>query len=295
MKQSDAPICITGMPASGLLLLGSMLAECGLVLPNEVRFTEQRASHPAALSTAVLEQLGGSWRRPPPLPGDQAWPALDMLLSPAESATLQQPDASIWGWIDPGAALVMPFWQRSFPELRVIICLRNPFEIAQALSKRHQLWINLILQLWFEYNMRLLVSIPPRQRIIVHYDTLWGFAADELRRICGLLGVAVAEGDHRRAATRIDHSQRHHEYDLDSWLELDMPLPILRLYMNMCAAAGPVYHIMVRDKALHQLRKGTAPGQSGRDHRPIETDIVQLMQRLHAEILDGRISHSSDE
>ena len=40
-----------------------------------------------------------------------------------------------WGWKLPKATVTIAFWRRLVPDLRFIICVRNPLDFAQSLGQ----------------------------------------------------------------------------------------------------------------------------------------------------------------
>ena len=42
-----------------------------------------------------------------------------------------------WGWQDPRTSLILPFWLACVPDLKIVVCLRNPLEVAVSLHQQH--------------------------------------------------------------------------------------------------------------------------------------------------------------
>src|SRR5207237_264153 len=76
-----------------------------------------------------------------------------------------------WGWKDPRTSLTIPLWLELVPDLRVVVCLRNPLDVALSLRKRGMFSYSSSLLLWLEYNERLLDGVPAKQLLVTDYDT----------------------------------------------------------------------------------------------------------------------------
>ena len=75
---------------------------------------------------------------------------------------IQQFDTqTFWAWKDPRTALTMPFWRQLLPGLKVVVCVRNPLEVAHSLSQRGMSSLAFGLRLWQTYYERLLAAVPP--------------------------------------------------------------------------------------------------------------------------------------
>ena len=40
-----------------------------------------------------------------------------------------------WGWKDPRNSLTLPFWKELLPNLKVVVCVRNPIEVIASLRR----------------------------------------------------------------------------------------------------------------------------------------------------------------
>ena len=63
-------------------------------------------------------------------------------------------EAQMWGWKDPRTCLTLPFWQQLLPNMRYIICLRNPVDVARSLEQRDSLSAEESSNLWLAYVKR---------------------------------------------------------------------------------------------------------------------------------------------
>jgi hypothetical protein len=189
-----------------------LLQACGLFLGSEeelgfdsnngephfenVRFVE--------LNDEILSRLGGSWNNPPEfLPGWEAMPEVETLTARAKKLIKRLSGQHYWGWKDPRNSLTLAFWRRLVPDLRLVICLRNPVEVAHSLRKRGDLLGIPPFQLWLTYYREALSAIPPQQRVVTHYESYFEDPASELQRVANGIGMEVPAGVISRACAHI--------------------------------------------------------------------------------------------
>ena len=139
---------MVGMHRSGTSLVMGVLARLGLdvgpvhslvpaiVEDNPDGYLEQQAI--VALDDELLAALGGHTSDPAPVaPGWHAGPRFAPQRARAGELMRTTFAGSPWGWKDPRAALLLPFWRSVVPGLRVVICVRNPAEVATSMMRRH--------------------------------------------------------------------------------------------------------------------------------------------------------------
>ena len=157
-----APICIAGMHRSGTSMVARLLNLCGLDLgPEEDLMPPGVGNEPGhwenlsfvRLNDAILTRSGGGWDFPPaPSIGWASSPELALERAEAgallESFRRREP----WGWKDPRNSLTLPFWRPLIPDLKVVICVRDPLEVADSLYHRGESSSAFSLQLWLLYN-----------------------------------------------------------------------------------------------------------------------------------------------
>lgn len=193
-------ICILGMHRSGTSLLTRILNLIGLDLgAEEALTTEPAAFNPKGywehqqltlISDAILKRFGGSWDKPPHFPhGWETSAALDDLRDAAERLLQTQfAEVPLWGWKDPRTCLTLPFWQRLLPEMRYIICLRNPLDVARSLEHRDRLSAETSFALWLNYVASALRDTVGKARLVIFYEDLMDDGLRELQRLAEFLG-----------------------------------------------------------------------------------------------------------
>ena len=53
-----------------------------------------------------------------------------------------------WGWRDPQASVILPFWRSAVPELRVVLPVRHPLEVVASMTAGGTSSPALALRLW---------------------------------------------------------------------------------------------------------------------------------------------------
>ena len=193
-------ICILGMHRSGTSALTRVLNLIGVELgADEALTTEPVADNPkgywehhelTAISDAILKRHCGSWDEPPLLPpGWETAAAIDDLRQRAQQLIQNQFAAvQLWGWKDPRTCLTLPFWQQLLPDMRYVICLRNPLDVARSLEHRDQLPAAKSSNLWLTYVSSALRHTEGKPRLVIFYEDLMDDCLRELQRLAGFLG-----------------------------------------------------------------------------------------------------------
>ena len=183
-----------GLHQSGLHLIGgdadSLLAAAD---DNPEGFWENKAI--VACNDDLLEATGGAWDKPPALlPQAVDDPRLVEVVDAASNALAGLRENEHWGFKDPRTCLTAAFWLDLQPDLRFVICVRNPLEVALSLKRRNQNSYSLGLSLWEQYYSAVLDAVPSDRRIITHYDSYFSDPAGELGRVCKFVGAKSSDG-----------------------------------------------------------------------------------------------------
>jgi hypothetical protein len=229
-------------------MVARLLQDCGLFLgPEDELGFDSNDGEPhfenvplVAFNDEILSQLGGSWNNPPDFP--LAWEAMAeiaALTGKAKKLLKRLSKQDNWGWKDPRNSLTLPFWRVIVPELKVVVCLRNPLEVAHSLRKRGDLIGISLFQLWLTYYRELLSSLPPEKRIITHYESYFQDPTAELQRVANQTGLEVSADVISRACAYISDDLRHQRSELDA---TNVSVEVLAMYLKLCREAGPVYN-----------------------------------------------------
>ncbi len=231
-NSKDGPVCIIGMHRSGTSMVANLLRLHGLSLGPDERLLGASESNQFGhfehtgfleINEALLKHLGGSWDSPPTLQsGWEQDPDLDDLTRKASVLLKDFAACKHWGWKDPRTTILLPFWQKIVPNLRYVICIRNPLEVALSLAQRDGQSIAGAVHLWRQYTCQAIRSTEGYSRILTFYEDYFRRPIQEVNRLsefCGLrnaTGVSQIEasiagelrhqvGGARRAAQRTQH------------------------------------------------------------------------------------------
>jgi hypothetical protein len=248
-------------------MVARLLQACGLFLgPEEELGFDTNNGEPhfesvrfVAMNDEILNRLGGSWNNPPELPyGWETLPEVAALSSQAKKLIKRLSVHYHWGWKDPRNSLTLPFWRRIIPDLRLIICLRNPREVVHSMRKRGDLVGIPMFLLWLTYYGELLSATSPQQRVVTHYESYFQDPFTELHRIGSCIGMEVPADVISRACAYISDDLRHHRTKTSELAATDVPDEVLDLYLNLCREAGPVYNNQNESPTMSQLQRGFA-------------------------------------
>ncbi|MFZ5809918.1 MAG: sulfotransferase family protein [Chloroflexota bacterium] len=200
------------------------------------------------LNERILAKLGAGWDFICNLTdGWEKSPSLDLLRQQANQLVSKFERYSFWGWKDPRNTVLASFWHSLLPTAKFIICLRNPAEVAQSLSKRNNFSKAASYHLWSSYYQVFLESIEKKDYIITHYDSWFYNPQAELSRLGEFIGLPLSESIITESCKEISHSLRHDRVDSEQFQELDVPNEVKRLYQELCQEAGFVYKETLRN------------------------------------------------
>jgi hypothetical protein len=189
------------------------------------------------LNDRLLESQGGWWDCPPANTGPAEQNVPDWA---REAAEVVAPFAGRepWGWKDPRTSLTLPAWQKLLPDLKVVICLRNPLEVALSLKRRNTFSYPLSLSLWWIYNQRLLEAVPRERRIVSHYAAYFHEPRGEVARLLQFAGLDASADTVTRCAGELSRDLRHSHLKLQDLLDARVPSAVVDLYLQLCQESG---------------------------------------------------------
>src|ERR1700677_948021 len=216
-------ICIAGMHRSGTSMISGLLRKTGVYMGEEMDFLPARKEeNPEGfwehfgfyeLNERLLMHLGAGWDMPD-LP--EGWASRTDLQPFRDDASqlIQRMGASVngsgaWGWKDPRNSLTIQFWKSLLPDLRVVVCVRNPLEVAASLQKRNNLSFAASGRLWLRYYQNLLENVPEQNRIVTLYENYFADPDAELKRLLGALSLP-ANGEVAPAVQEAVKPELHH-------------------------------------------------------------------------------------
>jgi hypothetical protein len=284
---TNIPIAITGMHRSGTSMVTRALHDSGLHLigsgaeelidaaeDNPEGFWENKAI--VACNDELLEATGGSWDNPPALPPQAVDDArVAHIAEPATAAIAGLSEHDHWGFKDPRLCLTASYWLDLVPDLRFIICVRHPLEVALSLKRRNQNSYSLGLALWERYYATVLARVPRDHRIVTHYDTFFSDPEGEIARLCAFAGLDAAP-------PRVRSDLRHHTIGVG--LTDAGASPSLRaLYADLCREAGaPVAPEQPADEG--RVRRLILDGAVAERHAEQRQAAIDRLEEREAEL-----------
>lgn len=182
MTHSDAPICVTGMHRSGTSLTMRMLAALGVDLgADETQFAADPVDNPEGyqehvpivdLDDEILRMFDGHASEAPSLQaGWESSHELDRHVEAARDLLDELFEKRPWAFKDPRISLLLPFWRRVRPDLRVIVCVRSPIEVAESMERRGASYSRAHwLECWLAHTSAALAASADADRAIVLFE-----------------------------------------------------------------------------------------------------------------------------
>ena len=192
------------------------------------------------VSEDILTHFSGGWDflLPAMPPGWESHPDLEPLRKRARQLIQTHSARTPWGWKDPRVSLILPFWISFLPDLKVVVCLRNPVEVARSLTRHTGSTDAFSFNLWLRYMQRILDDIPPDRRIITHYDMYFVNPRRELGRVLGWLDWRIEEDQLELACQAISTGVRQQHLSQSELTDSRIPVEIVDMYELLCSEGG---------------------------------------------------------
>jgi len=253
------PVCILGSSRSGTSLVTRALNVCGLYLgPAEDLAGAHEHSNPAGywenlpiqrFNEELLQYLGGSWSVVPDVaPGWASRADLESFRVRARALVARLAERAPWGWKDPRNSLTLSLWQEILPELKVVVCVRNPVEAASSIRKAvlrsgvdaPVAQLSYGLELWGRYQERIRRDVQPGRYVVTHYESWFSDPRAELARVASWVGLRPRPEEVDEAVAGIDPALRRNIADRKT-SGTDLSPALRSLYDVMCGEAGEVF------------------------------------------------------
>ncbi len=255
---SHPPLIVVGMHRSGTTLLARLLERCGVFMGVRQSMNGEAILF-QSLNRDALDPLGCSWRCLDYLPPTEKLHSQYQWLPAMMAQRLNQqmvagfwgPVAAqistnpppAWGWKDPRNSLLLPAWQRVFPNATVLHIYRDGRDAALSLLTREIKRENgsspfdeyemmrrfcIDVRLWEGYVRRIQEALPLfKSHYSVQYERLLSDPEEEMKKIVRALSIPVRDSL-RDVVSVIDPSRAHrHRQNGFSWargLADDSPL-----------------------------------------------------------------------
>jgi hypothetical protein len=125
--------------------------------------------------------------------------------------------SALWGFKDPRACLLLPFWRTIFEEVhaspRYILVVRNPSEIAASMNERGGYSYNQLLLSTLLHMLMAELHTRGGRRVVAPYSELladWRKQANHIGSVLGITWPNPPEKIAGQAADFLDSNMRHH-------------------------------------------------------------------------------------
>lgn len=241
-------VCIAGMHRSGTSMVAHLLNKCGLYLGHEHEIMASGSANPdghwenwnfVRLNEDLLSMVNAAWDLPPKI--NQDWtkiPAYSQFYNRATKIVDSFNDKVLWGWKDPRNTLTLDFWLSVLPNLKILVCLRDPLEVAQSLEARGSASLDFSLNLWHSYNQRLLGWVESQHAInadhilVTHYQSYFEDPYKEILRVTRFLDISVDEKKLNEVALFVNPQLRHLNTDVK---QFTLPASVYWCYAKLCS------------------------------------------------------------
>lgn len=240
-------VCIAGMHRSGTSMVAKLLSQCGIYLGGEEDLMPRDNYNVdgywenlgfVEINDSLLSYFSGTWSLPPT--SDITFDISQIpeaLTRKAQSLIQRFEGKSFWGWKDPRNSITLPFWQQLIPNLKFIVCLRNPLEVAQSLFSRDNFPMLVSFDLWYTYNVRLLYNTSPENRLITSYNAYFINSQSELQRMLEFIDLLPEKNAVQAACKAATVSLRHNFATFENLVAAGAPLETINLYIEMSKQA----------------------------------------------------------
>ncbi|MFC4076930.1 sulfotransferase family protein [Salinithrix halophila] len=197
-------ICVLGMHRSGtslitraVNLLGADVGHANKLLPphqtNPTGFWEH--SEIVQIHNQILKTLNRSWDTTKPLPhkwwlSPQIQPMKKKLKELVKQNYAGKP---LWVWKDPRTCLLLPLWKQILnemgTELKCILVVRNPLDVAVSLKKRDNFSPNKSFKMWTLNTLNSFLWSKNTKRALIHYDHFLNDWEKTLERMANQLNL----------------------------------------------------------------------------------------------------------
>jgi hypothetical protein len=210
-NESGSPsrvLTVLGMHRSGTSCLAGTLMECGVHFGDVSRknpFNAKGNNENAQimdLQDRLLLDNGGSWKSPPRyvLWNDEHRLARDQIIRTYSSA-----GHAWWGFKDPRTLLTLDGWLEKLPDMQCLGIVRHPDAVAQSLSNRNGFSREQGLDLWYQYNRRLLAFQKRRHFPVVLFNNHETPFLQRLEQVISCLGFKMPAGGFTFFEPKLQH------------------------------------------------------------------------------------------
>lgn len=223
-KASRIGILVLGMHRAGTSLLGQSLGAVGCSPPrtligpsanNEGGYWESRLIQ--SFNDDLLSKAGTSWDdwQPVTAPGTGAQGTKDQLAAARGLIEQEFGDAPLFVLKEPRICRLVPFWLQAMEgiDIRVILALRNPLEVAASLARRNAIEPGLAHLMWLSHMLEAEAATRGLPRVVTRYEALLTDWQGTMGRIGAGLKIDWPDppGERPPASEALRHHRHSHE------------------------------------------------------------------------------------
>lgn len=214
----------------------------------------------------LLAQLGRRWDDPGRLP-DGWWQGTNIGAFAAELTALvtrEFSDAQLWGAKDPRLCRLLPLWQQVLAGLgvgtRYVLPLRNPYEVADSLSRRDGSTRSRALVLWLRHVLEAERHTRAAIRVFTSYEQLLSDWRGTVARISQALELPLPRSS-EQVAVEVDAfltpALRHHRVPESESIPRWLRTLVDEVYAHLLEVAnsGRSADAMLLDRAAVELNE----------------------------------------
>jgi hypothetical protein len=245
-------IFVLGMGRSGTSAVARVLSLAGAVLPEKL--VPAHKSNPAGhwepleamqLNDEFLFHYNSSWFDPTlrlECDGIVASEDADRFVEQIRALLRSWPKASILVVKEPRITTLTQYWFKAALaeefEIKIVIPVRHPNEVAASLATRDKLSVDLSAMLWLKNNLIAERVSRPYPRVFLKYSALLQDWRRELQRILEGLSISTLVPDERSIDSFLDPDlYREHAEDATGLIQV-ADLPIAPVYAALCVASA---------------------------------------------------------
>ena len=250
-------ISIAGMHRSGTSMVARLLNLCGVDLGAEQDMMPASVANPEGywehiwfnyFNNQLLEFYLGAWDTVPVYPPNwENAPGVEWIKREAR-AVIGRFNSPVWGWKDPRNSITLPFWKQLVPQLKTVVCLRNPLDVAASLNKRGSSSFLFGLRVWWEYNSQILLESTQSDRVVTLFDVYFQNGRQELERVTRALGIHASESGIEEACKTSQESLRHSFTTIEKFAAGCPWQGAMETYCKLLTEAGPYCRELVGDE-----------------------------------------------
>jgi hypothetical protein len=135
---------------------------------------------------------------------------------------------------DPRFCITFSVWRECCPVSHVVISLRHPVSVAESLRKRNGFTLEHGLELWYQYNHRLISNLDGISVVVINYDDFPSLLEEQLHAFLKTTGSGLTTDETKRRIDGFYEPKLNHNSSSNE-ITMDLPAHIKNLYRNLRA------------------------------------------------------------